>query len=374
MHTPTRSEGLVPSPDPTWREQGDPVADGAMASLWAEGPGQLRRGDPLALVESAATHSEPCRAFVEAVTRTPSWSDPELLEEGRQVSLSLAVPIGVVLLLGGLPEVYAVPGIARVLAANGRMEYSTWRRMLETGRFVRDVHVQDGLRDGRDGRRAVARVRLIHALVRRRAGPVTGARQSAPINQAEMAFTLAAHSHLVRRGLASLGFALSPREARAHQHLWRHVGHLIGVDERLLAIDPAAEQALYDRLAPQLVDGGADSRRLVSRSIETLAAQAHVPAALVRTIVRRLVGGRVGDVLGVSAPGPWRLAVRTLVGVGRGVNALRRVTPAVTHRFAALGQRFADAVVKADPCPEPVGVAAARDCARAERSVGGRPS
>ena len=275
---------------------GDPLADAALDALLAR-TGDQPAGDLLAAVEAEAEAGDvACRAFVDAVSVLPSWVEPALIEHGRTLALSLALPTGVVLLLGGLTEVYAVPRIARVLTATGRLKSMTWRRMLETGRFIRDVHGRGGMRAGGDGFRAVVRVRLIHAMVRRRLGSAVP--EDTLIDQPEMAFTLCAHSHVVRRGLATLGFRLTDHEQRAHQHLWRLVGHLMGVDPSLLAATPEDEARLYLRLRSELFVGDQSrARELVRHSVGGVAAEARLPQTLVSTMVHRLVGSRLAGEL-----------------------------------------------------------------------------
>ncbi len=122
----------------------DPLADAAVASLFASGIRLTKGVDVLAAVEARAHAGDrACAAFVSATSADPDWVDPALVERGRRVALSLAVPTGIVLLLGGLCEVHSVPSIASVLGATGRLQTRTWLRMLETGRFIRDVHSRD---------------------------------------------------------------------------------------------------------------------------------------------------------------------------------------------------------------------------------------
>ncbi len=343
---------------------GDPVADAAILSLQHAAPrgSAPANGDLLAAVEArAAAGDHACRAFVVAVSVPPRWVDPELLAAGQRLGLSLAVPTGMVLLLGGLTEVYGVNKIAGVLGSTGRLDNSTWRRMLETGRFIRDIHRPGALAPGGTGARAIARIRLIHSMVRVRG------RDDDLLTQREMAFTLCAHSHVVRRGLGSLGLQLTDFEARAHQHLWRLVGHLMGVDPRLLPNSPASERTLYKRLYPALVDGSsAASQRLVARSIETVAQRSHLPRDLVRASVHRLAGHALASRLGVPSGRRWERWLGAGSKIAALLNRVRRVAPPITRLFAALGHAFANVVVARDPAAdEPVGMAAARGCAAA---------
>lgn len=341
----------------------DPLADAAVASLFASGIRPTKGIDPLTAVEAHAdTGDQACAAFVAATSVLPDWVNPALVERGRRVALSLAVPTGVVLLLGGLCEVHSVSSIASVLGATGRLQTRTWLRMLETGRFIRDVHTRDGLRPHGEGLRAVIRVRLVHAIIRRALGAGNPEHRSA-IDQRELAFTLCAHSHVVRRGLARLGVTMTANEQCAHQHLWRVVGHAMGIEPRLLAHDATAEAALYEQLRTELVGGDdAVSRTLVGTTIKTIAARSHLPHAMVRAVARRLVGRQLAERLEIEPAAGATAVLTAATAIVRGLNALRRAVPLTTLALAPMGKAFADIVVATDPGrSEPVGIAAARD-------------
>ncbi len=345
--------------------RGDPLADAAIRALRSRraggGGGGGARGDLLAAVEAGAdAGDDACRAFIDALVQLPAWADPELLEHGRRIALSLGIPSAAVLLLGALTEVYAVPRIARVLSATGRLEKQTWRRVLETAQFIRDVHYDAGWRIDGDAIRAVARVRLIHAMVRAR---LDGSGDGRPlVDQSEMAFTLYAHSHVVRRGLEAIGFPLHENEARAHQHLWRLIGHLLGVDAALLPDSPRAEATAYERLYAKLVDGSTPhSRRLTVRSIENATERGRVPRGLTRAATRRLVGERLADRLAIEPTPVWSVVLRGVIPGMRAINAVRRAAPAMTRAFAAAGRWYGDFILAAEAdLHEPTGVAAAR--------------
>lgn len=340
---------------------GDPIADAAIESVLQHWSGHSGRvdGDLLAAVERLAERGDhACRAFVCAVFVHPSWVDFDLLQAGQRLGLALAPATGAVLLLGGLMEVYSVPSIADALGATHRLETRTWQRILETGRFIHDIHLCGSLSQTGEGTRSIARIRLVHAMVRTR----LKARGRDAITQPEMAFTLCAHSHVVRRGLGELGIVLTDAEARAHQHMWRLVGHIMGVDRHFLPTSPRQEAKLYRTLGPQLRGGDpASGRQLAQSAIETIAEYAHLPTSLVTATVRRLVNRPLCDQLGVAAPSRWGSVIAAGRTVARVVNAVRRTAPFFDRIFATAGHTFANLVLSTDPDRGlPVGAAAAR--------------
>lgn len=339
---------------------GDPLADEAIAAVMARGALRDRNADLLAVVEDLANGGDrACQAFVAATRTLPSWVDPAAIARGQRVALSVVVPTATALLLGGLSEVYAVTDIAAALGATGRLHDHTWLRMLETGRFLLDVHTPHGLRSEGRSLRSVFRVRLLHAMVRAKVYRATG---RSVISQAQLAFTLCAHSHVVRRGLDALGCPLSATEANAHHHLWRIVGHAMGIGPQLLAPSVEAEAELYLQLRAQLIDGRSEaSRALVRRSIAAVAERSSIPPTVVTAVVECLIGRPLTARLQLRVSP----AYRRLVGVGiwalRGLGALRRSVPMLAVLLAPLGRAFGALVVRQDPDHRlPVGVAATR--------------
>lgn len=165
-------------------------------------------------------------------------------------------------LLGG----YAAPAGNKPLAFSGRLEAAAPRRLDETGRFVRAVSEPFGLEPTGEGFVLTARVRLMHAGVRRllhRSGRWDMAAWSAPINQHDMLATILLFSSVWLEGCRLLGIDFSDDEANNHMHLWRYVGFLMGVDDELLPTSEAhaTRQAAFIRLTQHAPDD--DSRRLV---------------------------------------------------------------------------------------------------------------
>ncbi|HLP40850.1 MAG TPA: oxygenase MpaB family protein, partial [Fibrobacteria bacterium] len=85
------------------------------------------------------------------------------------------------------------------------------------------------------------KVRLMHAAVRyfARASPPFRAHPEwgIPINQEELGGTLLAFSSVTLDGLASLGLKAPAAEQDAYLHFWKVVGHVLGLDPRLLVRD-----------------------------------------------------------------------------------------------------------------------------------------
>ena len=128
---------------------------------------------------------------------------------------------------------------------------------------------EGGLTNG-DGKgiRAIQKVRLMHAAIRRLIlhppPPPSGIPPQTlrevllrmhwnteelgqPINQEDMAFTLLTFSYVILRSLKRLGIKVTNADAEAYLHCWNVVGFIMGVDRRLTAANFKEAEALFWR-------------------------------------------------------------------------------------------------------------------------------
>ena len=98
---------------------------------------------------------------------------------------------------------------------------------------------------------ALLRVRLLHSSIRSwlaRSPGFADAYYGTPLDQTMLAMTLSLFDYLNMRSMVRLGLPLSDDDLRAHHHMWRYVGYLIGIDEQLLTEDLAQERELWSAL------------------------------------------------------------------------------------------------------------------------------
>ena len=69
-----------------------------------------------------------------------------------------------------------------------------------------------------------------------------------PVNQEDLAFTLLTFSYLIPRGMEMIGCKVTHEEKEAFLHLWRVVGHVMGVRDDLMTDDWDEAKKLYDRI------------------------------------------------------------------------------------------------------------------------------
>ncbi|MBC7171055.1 MAG: DUF2236 domain-containing protein, partial [Polyangiaceae bacterium] len=223
--------------------QSDPIADEVVDWASMQPPGAAR-----ALFERALTEGvdrvpdapEALRTWMEKAHEVPAWVDREKLRTAcrtsRRVGHAGATVLGAMSLMGG----YRSSAAVKPLAMTGALDRMVVRRLAETSRFVQDVYASEDMGPTSEGFRAAARVRLMHALVRRSLARRPTWRTEAwglPINQADMAATHLEFSAIYLVGLRLLGFRFTKYELDAHMHLWRYVSNLMGLDDALLAHD-----------------------------------------------------------------------------------------------------------------------------------------
>jgi hypothetical protein len=150
---------------------------------------------------------------------------------------------------------------------------------------------------------------MIHAHVRShlRGGPKWDLEAwGLPIAQPYMAFTLAEFCSIALRAMGRLGVRYTDAELEDIHHLWRYVGHLVGVEEALLPRHPADYARIEDLYA--LTSPGPDrgDRAFVAALGDFQAAEIGrrlprrwKPTGLIQGLQRAFVGEEVADRLGI---------------------------------------------------------------------------
>lgn len=106
---------------------------------------------------------------------------------------------------------------------------------METSQFVVDVLDDGGLEPQGRGLRSAQKIRLLHATMRYHVGRQDDWNRAwgLPVNQEDLAGTLMSFSVVIPRGLGRLGVDLPTEDRDAFFHVWRVVGHVLGVDDQL---------------------------------------------------------------------------------------------------------------------------------------------
>jgi len=319
--------------------EGDPLAD-AVADLLHDTPSAR------ALLEVAIERGEgavpdapaPIRALVHAVDRDPPWLDREALRVATETMLRMGTSGSYALAGASLMSGYLSSGGVKPLVATGALTRLARRRIAETNKFIRDIMTSGDCARFSDGVKTTLRVRVMHAVIRRRLAGAptwqTGA-WGAPINQHDMAGTNLQFSVVYLAGLTGLGFVVTRREREAVMHLWRYFGWLIGVREELLPATLAEGLELLWALLLTEEAPDTDSRDLATALIEALAdglpsrvgqRMGALEGRFLAGYSRYILGRAAADALGLPDD-PWKYAPLVVAPVRVAAEALQRMVP-----------------------------------------------
>jgi len=210
---------------------------GALGQAWMDG---MWRADPPADAVVAKTGS--LDALMDLATTDPEWLERDRLDRAADVLVRYTAQWGLVLgaasLLRGADNWIA----AKPLLLTGRYGAEPAIRSIEVGEWLAQVVRPGGMEHDGAGFERTFRVRMIHARVRkhiREHAEWDEAAWGVPIPQPYMAFTLAEFGHISLAAMAQLGVRLHADELADIYHLWRYVGHVIGVEPALNPTDEA---------------------------------------------------------------------------------------------------------------------------------------
>ena len=191
----------------------------------------------------------PClRALLDAASELPPWFDPALAHAGARAWWKFGT-LQSSTLYQSLIYGYQAPGFVRPLVVTGQLAENTYDRVLSTGRWVALATAPGQMVPGNEGWSNTLRIRLIHAMVRdhiESSGEWDEDGWGVPINQTYTALTIGAGFCALPMTIAGdFGIQYSAAEREAITHMWRWIGHVIGVGEALLPVNFAAAQDLY---------------------------------------------------------------------------------------------------------------------------------
>ena len=336
----------------------DPLADAVVNDDFLSGSATQAVTAALADGIDAFDDAPPSlRALFAMLDDEPAWVDHAAMDRAADALVQHTATLGIVLgaasLLRGAGNTIA----GKPLAQTGRYVSQPAVRSVEVGEWLRKVISPGGMRRDGDGFAYTVRVRVIHAHVRRglrAAGLWNDEAWGVPIPQPYMAFTIAEFGHVAIDAMEKLGVRFTDRELDDIYHLWRYVGHLIGVDDHLnprSAADHVRVEELYRLTSP---GPGPDDIEFVTALtddylVPELSAVLPVPdrwrrstaASLMRSLQRLFLGDDAADELHVA---PSRLTgllvvMRPLLSAGE---KLRVIAAGGRDELVARGYRQRD--------------------------------
>ena len=324
------------------RQVGDPPADAVVAELFdRDEVGAVNR-----LMRALVENDDVPRKRLPAVVRTyldetdalPDWADEERIALGERFFGVHGPAIVAAFACASLPQCYASRKGVQVLAMTARLETSATRRIGETAQLILNVMAPGGLGPEGRGIRDAQKVRLMHAAVRHLCAQ-SGAwnpEWDLPVNQEDLAGTLCTFSIVALESLATLRISVSDEEADAYHHTWNCVGHILGIDRRVIADDVASGTRLWRTITERQWAPSAEGSAMTAALVEAMEHQ--VPGTIFdgypATLVRTLCGDELADMLDVRGPGWTDLLRGPLQLLTSHSDTIADVVPFVGDTFA----------------------------------------
>ncbi len=385
MPLPSRFQPRLPTPAERWRFRLLLGRDGMPTPAQVQAFGeQLMVGDPLdaqvaawadtvgfaqsrALIDRAldggiqTVPEAPAfvRELFEQIDREPLWLDWELLERGQRAISRTGIVGGLVMRDAALMGGYANAAINKPLVFTGALAQSAARRTSETRAFAIDVSQPGALRRQGRGFKTTVRVRFLHALLRHRIRQHPQWQEQdwgVPINQADMLATNLAFSVAYMTGMRVLGFRFSREERAGILHLWRYVGYLMGIDERILVSEEREGLRILCIALTSQPGADEDTRRLAlalmnepyemagEGRLGRLWAEAQV--RLHNGVSHFFLGSEAYRELGLPAGRRWSWMPLALMPVVASAETLRQLTPFGDELFVRAGQAWRQRWIK----------------------------
>lgn len=300
------------------RAVGDAPADEVVHSVIESGVVQDVNSIMRTLVENDDLPTAELPPLVQEYITTsailPDWADHEKLRAGSRLFNRYGPEIVLMLFGASLPVLYAAHPGCEVLVATTRMTHNVHRRIIETGQFIFDVTAEDAWQPGGRGIRSTQKVRLMHAATRYYLLDDPRWQQhwrqewQVPICQDDLIGTLLSFSVTVLQSLEICNITLTEEEKESYLHLWKVVGYLLGIDERLLPENYAEGAAFMENWMRRNHKPSEAGRELMKAMVDFW--YLRVPGKVVDGVTtgwcRLWIGDKLADMLGVP-PFNWTL-------------------------------------------------------------------
>lgn len=293
-------------------EETDALGDAVVAALATPKSGGMRAvnawlaGDP-GVPEALA-------ALLDPLADVPPWVNWDRVDRAGDILWRNGILwIGLTFHCAALAAGYQSGAGVKPLVFTGELDYRAKRRMQETGRWFLAATSPGGLRRDGTGFAECLRVRVMHASVRRRilrSGSWNTGKWGAPINLTDTAYGISGEfSTIPVEAMRDAGLRFTATELDDLEHLWRYIGHLLGVPDDLLPHSYAEATEIIRVKHRTDTPADDDSRRLVRALIESgvspdtvlppwLAERGPEPLwAVLYALTRRWAGAAVADSL-----------------------------------------------------------------------------
>lgn len=289
----------------------------------------------------------------------PLWLDRELMELGQRTICRTGVVGTLIMRDAALMGGYGNAAINKPLVFTGALADGAARRTSETRAFAIDATKPGAMSRHGKGFKTTVRVRFLHALLRHRIRLHPDWRDEdwgIPINQGDMLATNLAFSVAFMTGMRVLGFRFSQQEREGIIHLWRYIGYLMGIDERILVTnEKEGLRILYTVLISQ-PDADDDTRKLALALMNEpyeIAGEGRLAQLWAEAQVRMhngvshfFLGNRSYRNLGLPENRRWSWVPLAIFPAVTVAETVRQLTPFGNRIFARLGREWRNRWIK----------------------------
>ncbi|MEV6101167.1 oxygenase MpaB family protein [Nocardia sp. NPDC051981] len=349
-------------------KMGDPLADAVVEMFRRLPTGQGRAMFETALergIDAVPDAPAELKAFFAHIDSVPFWLDQDKMDRAARVSGRVGPwATNLALSMFSLNGGYLASRAGKVLVGTGGLSAETMapRRVVETATWWIDVTAPGGLERFAPGFKNTVRVRIMHAQVRagmNRRPDWDYEQWDHPLNQSLTAGTLMLFSLATIAGCNAVGLRFSKKEKAAVYHLWRYVGHVIGLDPEILPADETDTwrllwlQADYEFLPDE------DSRRLSKALVSALGPVYGFDGPGLRSRALRwtftmyavsysriLLGKTNSDFLEMPCSRVFLAAVLATAAVNGVLEVPRRIIPGATRLSERLGRRATERMMR----------------------------
>ncbi len=289
------------------RTLGDFPADQVIQQLVeVEGIGYIRQLMPfLSDYQQLSFQNQPqiLQNFLSENSVFPTFFDKKQLIRATDFYKNNQQNIGLILGLYSLPYCYLGADGAKVLYLSERIRNDTYKRLLETGNFLKAVMSYDSWSEQRVFAICL-KVRLLHAAIRyftlhsNRWDLVWGQ----PINQEDMLGTNLAFSLIVLRGMKKIGHTVDESYEKAYLNTWNVIGFLLGIKHEILPENYKDAAKIDNLIGQRQFRQSTESQALTASLIAVIRnfAPNNLIADLLQEQSRFLLGEKYAQMLGIA--------------------------------------------------------------------------
>jgi len=241
--------------------------------------------------------------FLSANCSLPVFYDKKKLIRATDFYQENQQNIGLILGLYSLPYCYLGADGAKVLYMSERIKNNTYKRLTETGSFLKAVMNYDNWKSNRIFAICL-KVRLLHASIRYFTlhSKKWDLAWGYPINQEDMLGTNLAFSLVVLRGLEKLGYSIDKTYEDAYINIWNVIGFLLGVKQEIMPKNYVEALKIDKQIADRQFRQSVEGQELTASLMQVIRSFApnDITADLLQSQSRMLLGEKYAQMLGIA--------------------------------------------------------------------------